>query len=81
MRNNFAKNEHSLTIKFETYDTTRILKIFNDFFLVALGIYGIQRHFQQYFSYIVAVNFIGGVNRTTQRKPSKYRKSLTNFIT
>jgi hypothetical protein len=28
----FAKNEHSLAIKFETYDTTRILKIFIDFF-------------------------------------------------
>ena len=27
-----------------------------------MGIYGIQRHFQQYFSYIVAVNFIGDVN-------------------
>jgi hypothetical protein len=25
--------------------------------------------FQQYFSYIVAVNFIGGGNGTTQRKP------------
>ena len=24
--------------------------------------YGIQRHFQQYFSYIVAVSFIGGGN-------------------
>jgi hypothetical protein len=26
--------------------------------------YGIQRHFQQYFSYIVAVSFIGGGNKT-----------------
>jgi hypothetical protein len=32
-------------------------------------------HFQQYFSYIVAVNFIGGGNWNTRRKP------LTNFIT
>ena len=23
-------------------------------------VYGVQRHFQQYFSYIVAVSFIGG---------------------
>jgi hypothetical protein len=29
---------------------------------------GVQRHFQQYFSYIVAVRFIGGGNRRTQRK-------------
>ena len=27
------------------------------------------RHFQQYFSYIVEVGFIGGGNRRTQRKP------------
>ena len=32
MRNDFAKNKHSLAIKFETYDTTRILKILKDFF-------------------------------------------------
>ena len=38
-------------------------------------------HFQQYFSYIVAVSFIGGRNRRTQRKPSTCRKSLTNLIT
>jgi len=38
-------------------------------------------YFQQYFSYIVAVNFIGGGNWSTQRKPSTCHKSLTNFIT
>ena len=27
-------------------------------------VYGIHRHFQQYFSYIVAVSFIGGGNRS-----------------
>ena len=32
-------------------------------------VYGVQRHFQQYFSYIVAVSFIRGVNRSTWRKP------------
>jgi hypothetical protein len=37
--------------------------------------------FQQYFSYIVAVSFIGEGNRITQRKPLTGRKSLTNFIT
>ena len=42
---------------------------------------GIKRHFQQYFSYIVAVSFIGGGNRRTRRKPPTCRKSLTNFIT
>ena len=43
--------------------------------------YSVQRHFQQYFSYIVVVNFIGGGNRNTRRKPPTCRKSLTNFIT
>jgi hypothetical protein len=38
-------------------------------------------HFQQYFSYIMAVGFIDGGNRNTQRKPLTCRKSLTNFIT
>ena len=42
--------------------------------------YGIQRHFQQYFSYIVAVSSIGGGNRSTLSKPPTCRKSLTNFI-
>jgi hypothetical protein len=28
--------------------------------------YGVQRHFQQYFSYIVAVSFIGGGNQSTK---------------
>jgi hypothetical protein len=32
------------------------------------------------FSYIVAVSFIGGGNRRTQRKPPTSHKSLTNFI-
>ena len=39
---------------------------------------GVEPYFQQYFSYIVAVNFIGGGNR---RKPQTCHKSLTNFIT
>jgi hypothetical protein len=37
--------------------------------------------FQQYFSYVVAVSFIGGGNRSTRRKPPTCRRSLTNFIT
>jgi len=35
-----------------------------------------KRHFQQYFSYIVAVCFIGRGNRRTRRKPPTCRKSL-----
>jgi len=29
--------------------------------------YGVYRHFQQYFSYIVAVSVIGGENLSTRR--------------
>jgi hypothetical protein len=39
---------------------------------------GVEGHFQQYFSYIVAVSFIGG---GTRRKPLTCCKLLTNFIT
>jgi hypothetical protein len=39
-----------------------------------------ERHFQQYFSYNVAISFNGGGNRSTLRKPQTSRKSLTNFI-
>ena len=43
--------------------------------------FGVKRYFQQYFSYIVAVRFTGGGNRSIQRKPLTCHKSLTNFIT
>ena len=43
--------------------------------------YGGNRHFQQYFSYILPVSFTGGGNRNTWRKPPTYNNSLTNFIT
>ena len=36
--------------------------------LLVLGlVYGLLRHFKQYFSYFVAVSFIGGGNRSTRR--------------
>jgi ABC-type spermidine/putrescine transport system permease subunit II len=41
-------------------------------------VYGVSRHFQQYFSYIVTVSFIGGGNRSTRRKPPTCNKSMTN---
>jgi hypothetical protein len=40
---------------------------------------GFKRNFPQYFSYIVAVSFIGGGNRSTPRKQPTYRKSLTYY--
>jgi len=41
----------------------------------------LYRHFLQYFSYIMAVSFIGGGNRGTRRKLPTCGKSLANFIT
>ena len=48
---------------------------------IGLGLFRVLSHFQQYFSYIVSVSFIGGGNQSTQRKPPICRKSLTNYIT
>ena len=43
--------------------------------------YGFQPHFQQYFSYIVAVSFIGGGNRSTRRKhPTSHYKTLSHYV-
>jgi hypothetical protein len=39
---------------------------------------GVQRHFQQYFSYIMATSFSGG---STRREPPTMGKQLVNFIT
>jgi hypothetical protein len=39
-----------------------------DISLICLRGYGVKRHFQQYFSYILAVSFIGGWNPSTRKK-------------
>ena len=46
-------------------------------FFFSMVVYGVYRHFQQYFSYIIAVSFIGGGNRSNRRKPPICRKSQT----
>jgi hypothetical protein len=56
-----------------------ILFYFQSFFEGLGQGYGVK--FQQYFSYIVAVNFTGGGNRSAQRNTPTCCKSLTNFIT
>ena len=53
------------------YKTSVLETLFDDVYL----------HFQQYFSYIVAVSFIGEENWRIRRKPPACHKSLTNFIT
>jgi hypothetical protein len=52
-----------------------------DFDLVLDLIYCTLRHFQQYFSYIMATSFSGGRSRSTRREPPTMGKQLVNFIT
>jgi hypothetical protein len=49
--------------------------------VVRVVVFKLKCHFQQYFSYISEVSFIGEGNRKTWRQPPTCRKSLTNFIT
>ena len=44
-------------------------------------IVGVSRHFQQYFSYIMATSFSDGRSRSIRREPSTMGKQLVNFIT
>jgi len=55
-----------------------ILAIWKQKWKGSLG-YGVERHIQQYYSYIVAVSFISGENRNARRIPPTYGKSLTNL--
>ena len=52
------------------YETKMTISVFYTFKQNRVRGYAAQRHFQQYFSYIVAVSFIGGGNRNTCRKPT-----------
>jgi len=48
--------------------------------LIGWLVYGVKSHFQQYFSYIVAVSFIGGGNRRTRRKPPQVTDKLYHIM-
>ena len=54
--------------------------LYHFYFSIRVRVMVFKRHFQQYLSYIVAVSFIGGGNRSTRRTPPTCLKSLTNFI-
>ena len=71
-RNNLASSLNSIVIFFGLF--------YIQWVRVRGGDFGVWHHFQQYFSYIMAVSFIGGGRRSTRRKPQTCRKSLTNFI-
>jgi hypothetical protein len=42
---------------------------------------GVERHFQQYFSYIMVASFIGGGNQRTRKKATTSRKEYYIFNT
>ena len=44
-------------------------------------IFGVYRHFQQYFICIMATSFSGEWSRSTRREPPTMGKQLANFIT
>ena len=43
-------------------------------------VYGVKRHVQQYFSYIVAVSLIGGGNRSTLKKLTTGQSQATDKL-
>ena len=43
--------------------------------------YGVKRHFQQYFSYIVEVSFIDGGNRSTRTAGENHRPAASHWQT
>ena len=65
--------------RFLVYTTTCIFTLV---FMVRVMVFNATSTiFQLYFSFIVAVSFIGGGNQSTKIKSPTCRKSLTNFIT
>ena len=50
-------------------------------FIIDWLIVGVYRHFQQYFSYIMATSFSGGRSRSTRRKPPTLGSQLVDCIT
>ena len=61
---------HITMIKKSKYrnDVKKVRNKFEKELLKYGWVYGVERHFQQYFSYIVAVSFIGEGNQSTRRK-------------
>ena len=41
---------------------------------------GVKCHFQQYFSYIMAVSFIDGGNQSTRRKPPSHNAVIPSHM-
>ena len=62
----------TLLINVAIYIYSKIYKVYKDqpgyvYILKYNRSYGVERHFQKYFSYIVMVSFIGGGNSNSQR--------------
>jgi hypothetical protein len=59
----------------------KVLSHFISTWLIDWLIDCVLRHFQQYFSYIMAASFSGGRSRSIRREPPTMDKQLVNFIT
>jgi hypothetical protein len=77
-------NTHKISLKHALYrlQSLRYVSIFGNGGNLVRLVYGVQRHFQQYFSYIVEVSFIGVVNRSTRirRKPRTCRSQVNDEL-
>ena len=65
--------------KWKMYDIWRTSSDRKTLYGILVSVF--SKEFQQYFSYIMTISFIGGGNQSTQRKPPTCHKSLTHFIT
>jgi hypothetical protein len=72
----FERGRYYSYMLYDLYDPLSKCDYFHNTEMIGFGlVYGVKRHFQQYFSYIVAVSFIGGGNQSTRRKPPTCRES------
>ena len=76
IQKNRSNSEWNRSYKNPSWNCTHRMCIVHK--ITYMYVWGLGVHFQQYFSYIVAISFIGGWNR---RKSPTCLKSLTNFIT
>ena len=70
------RNGYNQILRHELEINTQICLVSID-----LMIYCAQRHFEQYFSYIMTTSFSSGRSRSTHREPLTMGKQLVNCIT
>ena len=66
----FRCSIYEYSLKKNTKKTPKIIE------WIWIWIFGVLRHFQQYFSYIMATSFSGGRSQSTRREPPTMGKQL-----